>query len=270
MMIRLHLGMVLLLALSATTLMGQEVAYLDLVDVKPRTQLRYPDPPPPVCKEDGTCTASGSVIGVSIGDGGIGTNEPKALTTTLLSLDRLAYGPNDAAEMEIKIENAGSVDMVIPWSPHLADLQPADEKQIFHYRSFAAVLKLTNTADKSQQSIIEAAHLYGIPEKPDTLKTLKPGEWLRLRIKTKLAAYSDKLKTDSDYSASVLPQLRSEAFIPNEKYGGYGTDIVNEYPRSLSGPELMLRIIKKSEANTEAPGKLAKSEATNSKAAITT
>lgn len=229
--------------LSATTLAAQEAAYLDLVDVTPRTELRHPAPPPPVCKEDGTCTA-GSLGGVSIGDGGLGANEPKALRTTLLSLDRFSYAPDDAAEMEIKIENVGSVDIVIPWSPHLADLQPADEKQIFHYRSFAAVLKLTNTADKSQQSIIEAVHLYGIAEKKDTLKTLKPGEWLRLRLKTKLAAYPDKLKQGSDYSASVLPQLRSEMFIPYLKSGGYGTDIVNEYPRSLSGSEVTLRITK--------------------------
>jgi hypothetical protein len=196
-----------------------------------------------VCKEDGTCTGSGSGS-ASVGDCGMGANEPKALKTTLLSLDRFAYLPDDAAEMEIKIENVGSVDMVVPWSPHLADMQPADEKQTFHYRSFAAVLNLTNTADKSQQSIIEAAHLYGITERPDTLKTLKPGEWLRLRIKTKLAVYSDKLKTDSDYSASVHPQLRSETFIPNVKYGNYSTSVDNECPRSISGPELTLRITK--------------------------
>jgi hypothetical protein len=248
----LQFGLFILLLLSASALRGQEVGYLDLVGSAPRTELRHPEPPPPVCKEDGTCIASGSTIGVSIGDGGLGANEPKALKTTLLSLDRFAYLPDDAAEMEIKIENVGSVDMVVPWSPHLADLQPADKKQTFHYRSFAAVLNLTNTADKSQLSIIEAAHLYGITERPDTLKTLKPGEWLRLRIKTKLAAYADKLKTDSDYSVSVLPQLRSETFVPNVKYGGYGTDIANEYPRSISGPELTLRIVKN---GTQAEGK---------------
>jgi hypothetical protein len=243
---RLQFGLLIVLLLSASALRGQEVAYLDLVGVTPRTELRHPDPPPFVCKEDGTCMASGSVIGVSIGDGGMGANEPKALKTTLLSLDRFAYTPDDAAVMEIKIENVGSVDMMIPWCPHLADLQPADEKQTFHYRSFAAVFKLTNSADKSQQSIIESAHLYGITENPDTLKTLKRGEWLLLRIKAKLAVYPDNLKTDSDYSASVLPQLRSDTFVPNVKNGGYGTDIVNEYPRSLSGPEITLRITRNS------------------------
>ncbi|HZS29382.1 MAG TPA: hypothetical protein VFB76_19310 [Candidatus Angelobacter sp.] len=242
MMPRLQLALAFLLPLSATALMAQEVAYLDLVDGKPRTELRAPSPPPPVCKEDGTCTFSGGIGGGSVGDGVEGPNEPRALKTTLLSLDRFAYAPDDAAEMEIKIENVGSVDMAIPWNPNLADFQPADEKQGFHYRSFVIVLKLTNAADKSQQLIMEAAHLYGIPGKPETLKVLKPGDWLRLRIKTKLATYTDKLKAGSDYSASVLPQLRLETFVPNLKYGSYSTDIANEYPRRLSGPELMLRI----------------------------
>jgi hypothetical protein len=243
MMPRLQLGLALLLLLSATALTAQEVAYLDLVEVKPRTELRAPPSPPPICKEDGTCTFSGGIGGGSIGDGVEGPNEPRALKTTLLSLDRFAYAPDDAAEMEIKIENVGSVAMAIPCNSNLADLQPADEKQSFHYRSFAIILKLTNAANKSQQLIMEATHLYGIPENPDTLKVLKPGEWLRLRIKTKLAVYSDKLKAGSDYSASVFPQLRSETFVPNLKYGGYSTDIANEYPRRLSGPELTLRII---------------------------
>lgn len=251
---RFQFGLLILLLLSATTLAAQEVAYLDLVDVKPRTELRHPAPPPPVCKEDGTCTASGGLTSGWVGDGFVAANEPRALKTSMPFLDRFSYAPDDVAEMEIKIENVGSMDIVIPWSPHLADLQPEDEKQIFHYRSFAAVLKLTNTEDKSQQLFIEAAHLYGITEKADTLKTLKPGEWLRLRIKTKLAAHPDQLKTDSEYSASVFPHLRSETFSPNVEDGGYSTGVVNEYPRSLSGPELMLRITKDG-TQAEAQGK---------------
>jgi hypothetical protein len=249
MMTRLQLCVVLPLMLSAVALMGQEVAYLDLVDVKPRTDLRSPPVPPPVCKEDGSCTGVGGGIGsVSIGCGGVGAREPWALKTTLLSLDHFAYAPDEAAEMEIRVENIGSVAMSIPWNPHLADLQPAAETQKFHYSSFAITLNLTSQADHSQHEIIEAAKLYGVVENPATLKTLKPGEWVRVRMKTKLAVSSDKLKSGSDYSGNVLPQLRSETFVPNLKYGGYGTDIANEYPRRLSGPDLMLRIVKSDES----------------------
>lgn len=150
--------------------------------------------------------------------------------------------------MEIKMENVGSVAMSIPWSPHLADLQSADETQRFHYSSFAIVLNLRSRADSNQKEVVETAKLYAVAEKPSSLVVLKPGEWLRLRIKTKLAVPPEKLKSNTDYWVNVAPQLRSETFIPNVKYGGYGTDIASEYPRRLAGPDLMLRIVKKSEA----------------------
>ena len=240
--------------------MGQEVAYLDLVDVKPRTELRHPKPPPPVCNGDGGCTVSGGIGGTSVGCGAESSREPRALKSTLVSLDRFAYTPDDTAEMEIRIENVGSVEMSIPWNPHLADLQPVDETQKFHYSSFAIVLNLTSQAD-NQREAIEAAKLYGVVEAPATWKILKPGEWVRVRIKTKLAASSGKLKNGADYLVNILPQLRSETFIPNLKYGGYGTDIANEYPRRVSGPDLMLRIVRTSEGEkTEVSGKLKESE----------
>ena len=261
MMTRLQLGVGFLLMLSAAALRGQEVAYLDLVDIKSRTELRSPPLPPPVCKEDGTCTVSGNGFG-SISCRGVQRVEPRALKTTLISLDRFVYASDDAAEMEIRIENVGSVEVSIPWSPDLADLQPADETQKFHYSSFAIVLNLASQADRNQHEAIEAAKLYGVAEAPATWKILKPGEWVRVRIKTKLAASSGKLKNGADYSVNILPQLRSETFIPNVNYGGYGTDIANEYPRRVSGPDLMLRIVRKSEGEkTEVSGKLKENEA---------
>jgi hypothetical protein len=152
----------------------------------------------------------------------------------------------DSAEMDIRIENVGSVQMSIPWSPHLADLQPADEKQRFHYSSLAIILELTNVADNRQRATVEAAKLYSVRENPTTLKVLKPGEWVRLRMKADLAISAEKLRGDVVYSASAVPELRSETFIPNLENGGYGTDIANEYPRRLYGPGLILRITKES------------------------
>lgn len=246
MIARFQLGISLLLVLSATGLMGQEVAYLSLVDVKPRTELRHPEPPPPVCKEDGSCSATGNSIGISISCGGEGRGEPRALKTTLVSLDRFAYASDDSAEMEIRIENVGGVDISIPWSPHLADLQPVDEKQRFRYSSLAIILELKSLADNRHHEVIEAAKLYGAVENPATLKVLKPGERVRLRVKAKLAISSEKLRGGADYSVSAIPELRSETFVPNLKDGGYTTDIANEYPRRLYGRRMMLQIIKDS------------------------
>ena len=116
----------------ALPLAAQEVGYLDLLDVMPRTQLRAPAPPPPVCDENG-CTVLGGIGGGSIGCGAGSPDDPRALKTTLVFLDRLTYKAGDSVEMEIRIENVGRVAIEVPWSPHLADLQPADESARFSY-----------------------------------------------------------------------------------------------------------------------------------------
>jgi hypothetical protein len=62
------------------------------------------------------------------------------------------------------------------------------------------------------------------------------------------------LKSNIDFWASIVPELRSETFVPNVKTGGYGTDIVNEYPRRLPGPDLMLRFVE-SDTSAQIRGK---------------
>src|SRR5579883_1081265 len=56
------------LLLVSTGAAGQELAYLDLTGVTPRTTLRYPAAPPPICN-NGSCTASGGSIGMAVGCG---------------------------------------------------------------------------------------------------------------------------------------------------------------------------------------------------------
>lgn len=242
-MIAFQVGIPLMLVLSTARLNGQEVAYLDLVGVKPRTELRSPPVPPPVCKEDGTCTVTGNSFG-SVSCGGTARGERRALKTTLVSLDRFAYTPDDSAEIEIRIENVGIVNISIPWSPHLADLQPEDEKQSFQYSSLAIMLELTRSQVDKHREIIEAAKLYGTARVPSSLTVLKPGQLVRLRVKTELAVSSKKLQDEADYQANLAAELRSEVFIPNLSYGGYSTDVANEYPQRVYGPDLLLHIIK--------------------------
>src|SRR5258707_14939074 len=125
--------MLLATALLAVALPGaaQEVAYLNLIGVTPETELRHPPAPPPKCNPDGSCQMPGFSTGMSIGCGGTAGGEKRALRTTLTWMDRREYIEGDAAEFEVRIENAGSVPMNIPWTPHLAGLQPADESEPF-------------------------------------------------------------------------------------------------------------------------------------------
>lgn len=225
----------------ALPLAAQEAGYLNLLDVAPRTQLRAPAPPPPVCDENG-CSVSGGIGGGSIGCGAGSPNDPRALKTTLVFLDRLSYSAGDPVEMEIRIENVGRVAMEIPWSPHLADLQPADETARFSYSNLYIALVLRTGDDAIY--VPAATELYGNPEHPGTLLSLQPGEWVRLRLRTALAVPVAKIKDDDLWSANVTSGLRSETFVPHIKYGGFSTDIANLYPRQLSGAPFVLEIRK--------------------------
>ena len=237
------------LMVCASPLLAQEVGYLNLLGVKARTRLRAPAPPPPVCK-DGVCSAGGSIGSAGIGCGAGALNEPRALKTTLVSLDRFSYTPEQQAEVEIKIENAGSVDMTIPLSPHLADLQPADETLPFNYSSLSLSMDIEGLHGRRVSR--PTMDLYGRPEVEGSLITLKPGEWIRVRVQTSLAVSAEKLDVaDSRWLANVSYELQSTQFLPNVKDGGYGTSSTNIYPRQLSGPPVTLEIRK-----PEATGKV--------------
>lgn len=240
MKIRAQLISVVLL-FCALPLAAQEVGYLNLLSVVPRTQLRAPAPPPPVCDENG-CSASGGIGGGSIGCGAGSLDDPRALKSTLVFLDRLSYSAGESVEMEIRIENVGRVAMGIPWSPHLADLQPADETARFSYSNLFIDLVL-RTRD-GEIDVPAATELYGNPEHPGTLLILQPGEWVRLRLNMALALPVAQIRDGDPWSANVRSGLRSETFVPNVKSGGFSTDIVNLYPHQLSGTPLVVEIRK--------------------------
>jgi hypothetical protein len=60
-------------------------------------------------------------------------NAPKdagALRTTLVWLDRDEYAVGDHQKFEVRIENVGAVPVEMPFSPHLADLQPVMQAEV--------------------------------------------------------------------------------------------------------------------------------------------
>ena len=74
----------------------------------------------------------------------------------------------------------------IPFSPHVADLQPENPGQHFAYSTLIVVLWLgAELWSESQASGSEIA-LYGSDDHPDTMLTLRPGEWVQVIGKGKL------------------------------------------------------------------------------------
>jgi hypothetical protein len=164
----------LTLAVAATFYLpcpAQEVASVDLSKVGARLDLRRPPATSPITRgyqgvED-TRTCSDS------------TRDVGALRTSLVSLDSSHYKVGDKPRFEVTVENAGSKPLRIPFSPHLADLQPDDPGQQFAYYELQIALWIeangrwkTNTAG--------SAILYGANEHANTMLTLNPGELMRV------------------------------------------------------------------------------------------
>ena len=121
---RLGVALAVMLGTSIACL-AQEVGFIDLTQVVARTELRYP---PPRSDEVTNRRGGNSIVDGRHDDCDI-PNAPKhagALRTTLVWLDRDEYAVGDQPKFEVRIENVGSVPVEMPFSPHLADLQPAD------------------------------------------------------------------------------------------------------------------------------------------------
>src|SRR5713101_7218821 len=234
----------ILFLLLSTGVIAQEIGYLDLTGVTPRTSLRYPPAPPPpkpICK-NGVCAGTGGGFGsAAIACGAGDWRDPRALKTTITWLDQLDYQIGGNIEFEMQLENAGSETMAIPWTPHLADLQPADDSKPFDY------LELDLNLDIKTDSIgitLPLTTLYGSKETA-TIVELPPGAWVRIRGSTKLVVYEDFRKHVEQEPAAVWEAkarfgYRHDSFHPAP--GGYGTQITNDYPRNPQGRPLPVRI----------------------------
>lgn len=101
--------------------------------------------------------------------------EGGALQARLLWLDRDEYAVGDTDKFQVRLQNFGAAPITIPFSPNLADIQPADESQKFKYSELQVELWIggvrwsTNTAG--------TATLYGADTHSGTTLTLHPGEW---------------------------------------------------------------------------------------------
>jgi hypothetical protein len=222
----------------ATVGSAQEVALLDLTGVTPRTDLRYPPSPPAKCDKSGVCTAGG-VGGMSIACGGVAPGE---LRTSLSFLDRSQYVDGDKAEIEATVQNVGKISLLIPWTPHLGDLQPADENAKFVVYELQVGLFL-NWGERYSTSL-GWLHLYGDPKQPGTTLTLKPGERVRIRGQIQISlAHADGMSlpaADLADRASASTLFKEVEYIPHP--GGLFERVSNTSPKQVTGTSQRVQV----------------------------
>ena len=175
----LYLGIFVAATLSSSvTSVAQEVGFVDLTQIVPRTELRHPAP-----RSDEATDRRGRGGTVdSRHDHCDVPNAPKdagALRTTLVWLDHDVYAVGDHPKFEVRIENVGSVPVEMPFSPHLADLQPADPSQKFGYSLVRVQFWIGGTKWEWTSSEGDVT-LYGASQHTGTMLTMHPGEWVRI------------------------------------------------------------------------------------------
>ena len=191
---------------------AQEVRYIDLTAVEQRTTLRHPPAPSP--RTSHSETGGGSVVAGGIVDG---VPDPHALGVYLTHRTATQIDPSQPFQVEFKVVNTGTAPIQVPVSPHLSDLQPADDSVPFRY--FSLALYVSVVGDSRSEAHVE---LYGAQRNDETVVTLQPEEWIRVTANVKLKrppATSDLSRLGATF------WLRKNAWYPRP--GGFFTEVGN-------------------------------------------
>jgi hypothetical protein len=237
-----HRAQCLVLAALFTALVAvgsaQEIASLDLAGVVPRLELRYPPGTPAACDKIATCS-SGGFGSIAVGRGGVAPGE---LQVNLSYLDRSEYADGDEARIEVVLQNTGRIPLEIPWSPHLADLQPADESARFVIYELQVGLFL-NWGGRYSTSV-GWLNLYGDPMHPGTIVTMNSGESVRIRgtVQISLAHTGGIVLPAPEFAerASARTLFRKVGYLL--RTGGMSEEIINTSPEQVAGANKPIHI----------------------------
>ena len=203
-----------------------------------RADFFFLSPRPPKCDKSGACVGGG-FGGVSVACSGVAPGE---LRVDLSFLDRSQYFDGDKAEIEATLENVGKIPLLIPWTPHLGDLQPADENEKFVVYELQVGLFL-NWGERYSTSL-GWLDLYGDPLQPGTTLTLKSGERVRIRGQIQISlAHADVMElpaAELDERASARTLFREVKYIPHP--GGFFERVSNASLNEIAGTSQRVQV----------------------------
>jgi len=209
---------------------AQEIAVVDLTKVAARVDLRRPKATSPV-----TGGYSGAQDIRACSDP---TRNAGALRTSLVSLDRTHYQLGDEPTFEVTVENIGSTPIRVPFSPHLADLQPKNPAEEFAYYELQITLLIAGDEEWSTNTGGYVV-LYGADDHSNTILTLDPGEWVRIIGKGRITLVEDAVKLA--LSRHPADEMNAQASLYREK------TLITAAQSATAGREICL-------AQTHGPG----------------
>ena len=115
--------------------------------------------------------------------------------------------PHQRLELEFRVENVGTSSIKVPIHPKLRDLQPSNAVTQFEYYSLRLPLE---ARVPGKGLLVGWLELYGSPTLPDTILTLHPGEWIRVKgdiivQRSYASEHTGTASTDFWLSRNVFP-----------------------------------------------------------------
>ncbi len=159
------------LALGANCV-AEEVASIDLTKVEARTELRRPTPAQETDRVRGHAIHQSNLCESS-------SDNSVLVRVALIGLDATRYRVGDRPRFEVTVENLDSMSLRIPFSPHLADLQPEDPSQEFAYAELHVALWIA-AGEESSSNTGGDVTMYGDEQHSATMLTLNPGDSVRI------------------------------------------------------------------------------------------
>lgn len=108
----------------------------------------------------------------------------QSLTLTLKLFGPAEIARGEAFEYEVQIRNISNKPIDLPWDLNPANIEPADSRVSYRYQT-AAILLSAKLGDHRPVIMEGSVLLFGIPSISSTMIKLQPGEWVRIKAKTR-------------------------------------------------------------------------------------
>jgi hypothetical protein len=201
-------ALVLFFSLGGLSAFSQEIGYVDVSGLSVRQSTRNP-----------------RTIGGACGTAPHSRAPRPQVKVTLLSLDNAFYHRGEDVSFEVEVRNTGNSSLVIPWTPHRADVEPDDAREPYKYLVGVVVVYFK---DAKQREFALSEALYGSADVPSTLRELRPNQWFTVRGREKIEILPpdwgrEQLDESDSVAAKVSAGYREDLGTYFTKGGGSDT-----------------------------------------------
>jgi hypothetical protein len=223
----------------SSSIWAQEVAVVDTTNVHAEERIRPPKPAPvpkpynPPCpKGREACPPSISVGGAC---GGVGRLD---LVAKFTPFNKSTYAVGEAIPYIVQVENIGKAPIQVPLRKSIREIEPTDPHENYSYRTGG--LRFQLRGKDSTYSASPGIPLWGSPQMPDSLATVKPGEWITIKGTITIADWQRVLDGKGEVrEQEIAPGTEAQVEIaPQFVSGGaeYFFDAATDYERRVCHP----------------------------------